>query len=201
VGPGEVAIDVGTNIGEVLLNFARQVGPQGQVFGMEINPRTYQRCLRNIALNPFRNVELCDVGLGRQEGELFLSRPDQRNSGADRVVSDPASQGTRVKLTTLDKFVKERGLARLDVVKIDVEGFEMNVLQGAEASLRRFHPRLFIELDDGNLRQQGSSAQELVGWLMGLGYALVHAGQGTPVLAGQSFEGCHFDIIGRAAAS
>jgi FkbM family methyltransferase len=197
VAPGGVVVDVGANVGETLLNFARLVGERGQVIGFEINPSTYGRCIRNISLNPFKNVRLFDVGLGSESGSLALARPNARNSGEDRIAQKGGQSGIDVTVTTMDSFVAEHALARVDLVKIDVEGFEMNVLRGARETLERFRPRLFIEVSDGNLRQQNSSANELLDFLERLGYGLTHAEQNHPVTSADSFAGQHFDVIAR----
>jgi len=195
VRPGQVVLDVGSNVGEVLLNFGRLVGPTGQVCGFEINPRTYQRCLHNIALNPFTNVRVFALGLGAEEGSLLLGTPNSRNSGEDRIVEGAGKTGTAVLVTTLDAFVEAQNIERVDLVKIDVEGFEMNVLRGAQRTLQRFHPRLFIELVDKHLRRQDSSAQELVALLERLGYAVTHAEENRAITSRDSFAGRHFDVI------
>jgi FkbM family methyltransferase len=195
--PGQTALDVGSNVGEVLLNFARRVGEQGQVFGFEINPQTYRRCMRNIAMNTFPNVKLLDIGLGDEEGEVFLAKANARNSGGDRIVSAEGGEGTPVRVSTLDQFVRQHGLRRIDLIKIDVEGFEMKVLRGAEATVMKDRPRLFVELDERNLRLQGNSGRELVEWLEQFGYGVTHAAENRPVRPTDSFEGVHFDIIAR----
>jgi FkbM family methyltransferase len=197
VQPGQIAIDVGANVGEVLLNFARLVGNEGKAIGLEINPRTYRRCLHNIAINSFRNVQVFDLGLGREKGRLVLGRPTARNSGGDRIAAGPDRDGIPVTVTTLDDFVRDLGIERVDVLKVDVEGFEMNVLRGAEATVTRFKPRMFVEIDDDNLRQQESSARELVGWLERFGYEITHAEQSVRVRSSDPFEGRHFDVIAR----
>ena len=98
-------------------------------------------------------------------------------------------------MTTLDLFIQRENIARLDLIKIDTEGFEMNVLLGTEKTILRFHPKLFIELDDDMLRRQQSSASELLNWLIQREYKIFDAETNSPVSAKQSFVHCHFDII------
>jgi hypothetical protein len=83
------------------------------------------------------------------------------------------------------------------LIKVDVEGFELHVLRGAEKTLRQCKPALFIELDDNNLSDQGDSAEKLVSYLEDLGYAITDAGTGAPVRSGKPFTNCHTDIIAR----
>jgi hypothetical protein len=102
----------------------------------------------------------------------------------------------QVPVTTLDRFVSDAGLDRIDLIKVDVEGFELHMLRGAEAVIKQFRPRLFVELSDENLREQGGKAAELVRWLADHGYALENAETGEPVHAGPALDGCFFDVIG-----
>jgi FkbM family methyltransferase len=197
VSPGQTAIDVGTNIGEVLLNFGKLVGPGGAVIGFEPNPPTYQACLRNLALNHFPNVRLFNLGLGRQAGKSAIGRPNRRNSGEDRVLAGGQSGGVEIEIVTLDEFATRHDLRRMDLIKIDVEGFEMNVLAGAQACIERFRPSLFVEINDSNLRAQGGGARELVGWLEARSYRITDAESGVPVSSTEDFAGRHFDIVCR----
>lgn len=200
---GDVVFDVGTNVGETVLNLARRVGPGGVVHGFEPNPQTMERCRRNVEANAVPQVRLHQLGLGHEETVLCIERGNSRNTGEDRLltpdeVSSPTAE--RVPVTTLDKFVEQQGVTRLDLLKIDVEGFETNIVRGGRQSLRSLRPTVFIEVSDKLLRRQGSSSRELVEQLIGLGYRLRHAELGSEVRASDSFEGshAHFDVIGVA---
>jgi FkbM family methyltransferase len=196
--PGDVILDVGSNIGEILLNFARLAGPGGRAIGFEANPETCARCRSNIRLNEFANVEVHAIGVGSDEGELHFGHRSSSNSGADSIM--PAGDGTiKVPVTTIDRFAGGHGLDRVDLIKIDVEGYEMNVLRGAEATLGKHRPRMFIELCDNNLRDQHSSAAELVGFLEGLRYDVRNAESGAPVASSDDFGNCFLDIVCRPA--
>ncbi|HEY0715152.1 MAG TPA: FkbM family methyltransferase, partial [Polyangia bacterium] len=197
--PGACVVDVGTNVGETVLNFAKRVGPTGQVHGFEVNPGTFDRCVRNVSMNGVSNVVLNNVGLAHQKGKFSIERPTARNSGGDRLAAavEGAFDGPSIEVTTLDDYVAEKRLARVHLVKIDVEGFETNVLRGARATLEQKGPVLFVEVSDGSLRRQGSSARELIGLLNGLGYECRHAENGVIVDSQYNFEGQHFDVIAR----
>lgn len=176
--PGATVIDVGANIGDTLLSLGQRVGPEGRAIGFEANPSTLKKCQANIALNAMRWVRVEGVGLGAEAGELGFGSAAPGNSGADRFM--PGSGGAiKVPVVPLDLYVREQALDRIDLIKIDVEGFEMNVLLGADATLARFRPVLFLELSDDNLREQGSSAAALLAWLEARDYlvrdALTHS--------------------------
>lgn len=192
--PGCIAIDIGTNIGEVLLNLARRVGPTGRAIGFEPNPATYALCVENLALNSGLPAEVHPVALGESEGELALGRPCASNSGSDRIMAG-GRDSVAVPVTTLDDFATQASLEGVDLVKIDVEGFELHVLNGAREVLQRFKPVLFVELSDANLREQGASASELLRWIEDHGYTSRNAATGESVTADQTLDGCFFDII------
>lgn len=173
--PGDVVLDIGTNVGGVLMNFAQRVGPGGRAIGFEPNPATLAKCQHNLSLNRFANVEVHGVALGDVAGEVLLGHPQEGNAGADRI----GSAGIPVKLTTLDEFAA--GFDRIDLIKIDVEGFDLKVLRGGEQTLKRLRPTLFVELCDANLREQGDSAAKLVTWLERHGYRVRRAGEGDIV--------------------
>lgn len=194
---GDVVLDVGTNIGDVLLHFARIVGPSGRVFGFEPDPASHARCVTNIGLNDFTNVVLSPIALAHEEAERRLFTIDPHNKGCDRILpAGTSGESIPVRTTTLDQFAREKGLRRIDVIKADIEGFEMNFLRGAEETLRTLKPRLFIEVGDDKLRVNDSSAGELVGFLETLGYRLSRAEDGFPITASFDFPSEAIDIVG-----
>lgn len=192
--PGDTVIDVGSNIGEMLLTFAKTVTPTGQVFGFEPDPANHAKCRRNISLNSCTHVTLESLALGRGKATLNLVCVDERNRGMNRIVQNEDS-GTRVRVLPLDQYVTEKRLERIDLIKIDVEGFEMCVLEGARQSLERFRPRLFIEVCDEFLRGNGTSAAQLIKWVLQLPYSITNAASGAPIDASTDLTGCAIDII------
>lgn len=196
---GDVVVDVGVNIGETAMNFARIVGPSGAVLGFEPDPVTFLRARTNLSLNSFPNLRLENIALGGEEGVVTLERVALGNSGMNRVTKlPPSTEAATVKMTTLDHFIRRADLSRIDLVKLDVEGYELEVIKGSQESLARFRPILFIEVDDRNLRRTGASASALLADLAARGYALTHAVTGKPVNARELPE-AHFDVIARPA--
>jgi FkbM family methyltransferase len=186
--------DVGTNNGALLLRLSKEVH-KGYVYGFEPDPVNYHRCLNNIALNNPKNAQVFNVALGASSGEAYINIVDNRNLGMNKIVYNSDS-GNKIDVTTLDEFVESNNVKKIDIIKIDTEGFEMNVLEGAINILRKFHPVLFIEVDDNNLIQQGSSAKKLVGFLENLGYSINRADTEKKIGEGE-YINCHFDIIAK----
>lgn len=196
--PGDTVIDVGSNVGEVLLNLAKAVSPGGRAIGFEANPATHRLADSNLRLNPDFPAEVHALGLGDEDGELDFGSRSPSNSGGDCIMA--AGTGTRrVKVVRLDDFIATKGLEHVDLIKIDVEGYELHVLRGGERTIDRYSPKLFIEVCDSNLRDHGTSAKQLVEWLQAKGYNLVDARTGDLVTISQDFSDCYLDVIARRA--
>jgi FkbM family methyltransferase len=195
---GDCVIDVGTNIGKVLLNFSNRVGNTGTVIGFEPDEFNFKKCEQNISLNKPTNVKLFQMGLGDEVTQLHMFVKDANNRGMNRISSESAGENeseNTIQITTLDTMVSKLLLQKINLIKIDVEGFELKVLKGAHASLNKFHPVLFIELDDVNLMQQGATAEQLIRFLKDLNYNIKRADTGELLNEQYNFSNCHFDII------
>jgi FkbM family methyltransferase len=148
---GGTAVDVGANAGWHTLLMARLVGPRGRVLAVEPNPSVREQLGRNIAINRLGQTEVVAAALAEAQRTLNFVAPDAWHpaSGSGHVVPDDAapSEAIRVEATTLDVVVAEKKLDRLDLVKIDAEGFEWPILQGAQASIAQFRPYIIFEFD------------------------------------------------------
>lgn len=169
-----VVFDVGAHAGQFAKLFAR-LAPQGRVFAFE--PAAYARSILGavVQLRRLRQVEILPLALGDQLQTLTLSTPLKRAGALGfglahlGAASGPARQEP-VRVTTLDAFVAERGLQRLDFLKADIEGHEGRLLAGARASLARFRPALLLELDAARLARAGDAPGPILANLVGLGY-------------------------------
>ena len=132
---GETVVDVGANIGYVTLLLARAVGSAGRVYSIEPMPDNLVELRRNVSINQLSNIEVLPHAVGAQNGTTRMA------SGLNGVVR-PDSGDVAVQIRRLDALpIRDPSL-----VKIDVEGYELFVLQGAEAWLRRSRPRLWVEI-------------------------------------------------------
>ncbi|MBZ0096705.1 MAG: FkbM family methyltransferase [Sulfuricella sp.] len=195
---GDIVFDVGVNIGVTALKFAKKVGVDGLVIGFEPDKLNYSKFLRNAALNEFTNIEVYNDGLSDHAESVLLCSPNPSNRGENRVTpkdffkSDTMSP---VALVTLDEFMKKLDLDRLDLIKIDVEGYEIKVIKGARETIRQHHPRIFMELDDRLLRDHGGAANELLEVLEGLGYRIQNAETLENMSSNENYNGCHIDVL------
>jgi FkbM family methyltransferase len=170
VRPGWVVIDVGAHIGYYTLLFARRVGERGCVLAVEPALATFASLRRNIELNPAVNVRACRMALSDRQGVARLRFG--KHSGLTHLAThdDPGDETTP--MSTLDDFVKEQGLTRLDFLKVDIEGAEGRLLAGAVDTLRRLRPIVMIEVNPAALAMLGERAEDLVRRLEALGYSL-----------------------------
>lgn len=199
IGQGRVFIDVGANIGDVSMHAAQILKGKGKVIALEPDPDNYKRLMANLAVNSFENIQPFNLGAGRSSGNYTIHSVSPGNAGMNRILpeGDRRPDGRQITLTTLDQLITELALSEIDLIKIDTEGFEMNVLAGAVRSIERFLPALFIEIDDNNLRQQGSNPREVVDFLQGFGYACLNSENGKTVCLDDDFTRCHFDLIAK----
>lgn len=189
-------IDIGTNIGETIMNFAKLAHKNGNVHGFEPDALNYERCVENLKLNNFTNITLNKLGLGAQAGQFFIKVDTPSNRGGNKISSEYIGNNTQVvNIITLDQYAAGKKLKNVDLIKIDVEGYELNVLKGSATLLKEFTPTLFIELDDNNLREQGDSAKALISYLSQFNYIITNAENNKPVTEMTDFTNCHYDII------
>jgi FkbM family methyltransferase len=175
--PNGVALDVGAHAGQFTKLFAR-MAPKGVVHAFE--PSAYSRSVLRPALrlNRIRNVVVHPLGLSDVPGTLTLHTPIKRRGGMGfglahlgaPAVSGPAVVQT-AQLTTIDHFTASTKLDRLDLIKADIEGWEVPMLDGARHSLERFRPAIYIEIDDQLLRRANASPAEIWTLLGSLGYS------------------------------
>jgi FkbM family methyltransferase len=175
---GDVVMDIGTNIGETLLNFARLTGPKGYVYGFEPDEENYKNAIKNISLNNFENIYVFKNALSDKKETVKLYVVDPNNRGMNRILqqaNDETEPYTVLETITLDELVKENKIERINVMKLDIEGYEMNALRGATEILRKMKPLLFVEVGYTRLLKNNTSPNELMKFLEDHGYKMKHA--------------------------
>jgi FkbM family methyltransferase len=171
IKPGNVVLDVGANIGYFSLLFAKWMHGAGTVHAFEPFPHSAKRFGSNLDLNPQLRtmVHLHRLALSDFSGTMAMSVPDEGNCGCNYLST---SGPVEVEVTTLDAYVRQTQLARIDFIKIDVEGAEVSLLQGAEETIGRYHPTLIIEINASTLRRFGKTPADLIGILEKHSYRL-----------------------------
>lgn len=175
--PGTAVIDVGANIGELTVPFARAVGAEGACLAVEPIPFLADAVRRTAFANGLDWIEVfqcaASADVGSANLELRYSDGKLLDSGGSRLVEMAAADTVQVATERLDDMVRRSriGARRVSLVKIDVEGHELPVLRGAEETLRRYRPALAIEI--GN--ELPAARAEMAALLQGHGYEPVGA--------------------------
>lgn len=140
--PEDCVIDAGACFGDTALAFAVSAGEKGRVHAFEIDPLNLEIARHNIALNPTlgSRITLCEAALGDTEAKRYL----YGSGPGAQVLEQPG--GRQVNMTTLDRYVEQAEIKRVDFIKMDIEGAELGALQGAAATIAKFKPRLAISL-------------------------------------------------------
>lgn len=164
--PGDTFVDVGAHIGWFTTVAARCVGDAGQVVACEPYPSNAAALKENLALNYCRNVTVVEAALGARRGMISLAKAGGDSGGVTAL--DWAWDGkVEVPMMTLDEI--SDGLGTVKLLKIDVEGWEKDVLQGATKTLRQTG-LVLIEINPGALEKAGSSAEEIFGLMRDAGF-------------------------------
>lgn len=143
--PGMTVLDVGADIGYYTLLFAKRVGPLGRVVAFEPIPEALEKLECNVRLNGYTNVTICDFALFSGSGSVILEAPLEL-SRINLAKSANEKNDIRIQTRTFDECESELNIRRVDLVKIDVEGAELDVLYGMQRSLKKYHPALLVEV-------------------------------------------------------
>lgn len=171
---GDVFCDIGANIGFFSLIAARKVGPQGCVYAFEPVPANASAIVRSARVNHFHNVTVFAEAIGGATGraELLLAR----HIGGAMLASAGAPPDMRgrieVDVVTLDEAIVRRGLRPPSLIKIDVEGAEIDALRGMAEILRVHRPTVIYEIDDATRDRLNRKARAIEALLTAAGYSL-----------------------------
>lgn len=155
-GDGVVAIDCGANVGVHTLEWARAMHGWGEVLAFEAQERIYYALAGNIALNNCFNARAIFAAVGSSAGEIFVPRPNYfsassfgsleiRKKSSTEYIGQEIDYSEKNCLLTAMISIDQLNLKRLDLMKIDIEGMEMEALIGSEKSIKQFKPILIIE--------------------------------------------------------
>jgi FkbM family methyltransferase len=143
---GDVVLDIGANMGVVTLLLARCVGPSGIVHAFEPNPRMGELLTQSASMNGFMNIKLHRIALGSRSGSLELNIPRDNAGEGSFIYHKKRSQCDMIKVPVrrLSEVISEQGITNVRLIKIDVEGFESEVLLGATEILENVRPDLIL---------------------------------------------------------
>ena len=176
---GDIAIDVGANIGSHTLHLARCVGSSGRVFAFEPTAFAHRKLLANIALNPAlaarvtaEQIMLVDSGARTLAPQLYSSWPLTTTAPVHAKHLGRLMDTAGARVVSLDEYLESARVSSVALIKVDVDGHECSVLRGALGAITRFRPVIVMEIAPYVLQEAGHDLNDLVEIVASLGYEL-----------------------------
>lgn len=170
--PGMTFVDVGANVGYYTLLAASLVGKEGTVLAFEPSPYVFGKLAGAVERNNLSGqVNIMQAGLSDCAGELELYLPKKPGNHTPTMIPNDGGTPLSVPVYRLDEWLRDQGIERVDMIKMDVEGFEPNVIAGAASYLEQGKVRSIVcEFNRHWLEANGSSAAILYELIVGQGY-------------------------------
>jgi len=171
---GDVFVDVGAHVGYFTLLASRRVGPSGTVLAIEPNPFALDQLRQNVERNDLRNVLVVPTACGASRGAVKLYLHSESNSSMASMYPGEATASSAVEVpcTKLDELCQQRGVQRMKLVKVDVEGAELFVLRGMTRIMREMRPGIVLELHPQLLEDVGTPLDAVMALLREFDYVL-----------------------------
>lgn len=177
---GRSIIDIGANNGSFAVDFAHLVGDKGNVYSFEPQRIIFYQLCGNVFMNGIDNVHCYNLAIGNSDTDIQVQKPNYFQNGnvnfGDVKVGKVEGESVSVQQRRLDYF----DFNDVVFIKIDVQGYELNVIKGAENTIRKHRPYLFVEFEDDLLQEAGTSEKELQEKIESLGYVVKRFQEGMP---------------------
>jgi FkbM family methyltransferase len=170
VKPGDVVVEAGANTGTETLLISRLTGAKGKVLAFEPVPHVVNKLKNNLALNNIENAQVMELALGetRKEISFYVYPENHPNQGmGSKVLENSGLEKITVMQTTLDSLVEDGTIARIDFLKMDVQGAEFDILRGGINCIKKYRPKIFLEAADDL-----SNLRAIYNYLADLNYAI-----------------------------
>lgn len=172
LGKSKIIFDIGANVGQTALNMMKTQESKGLtpfIYAFEPYPKTFYKLVSNIELNKTKQIHYFNLGLGSEKATLHMVQHSPTNSGGFRM-SDNPKDSISVSVISLDEFIIEQKITSVDFIKIDVEGFETQVLTGAVKTIKKFRPIIVFEYSLENIQNQNGDISSTLNFLTELNY-------------------------------
>lgn len=175
-----VFLDIGSNMGYCSLLMSKAVGEDGRIFAIEPSERDFLRLVDNVNLNRLGNVNVHRLAVSDKIGKVTISIAPEERSALNTLGTEFSNRGIEkvqteeVDSTTLDAFVEEEELDRIDVIKMDIEGSELKALNGARDAIEQHRPALIVGINENSLRASNASVEEIEKTLKELRYKMYY---------------------------
>lgn len=191
LGPGQIVLDIGANIGYYTLLFSRLVGPSGNVHAFEPDPSNCAILRRNLADNQCHNVTVHEVSVGSKNATVSLHRSVD-NAGMHRAYKSVCCSGDAIDVQSVALDQVFRNESDIDFIKLDIEGCEYFALEGMDRIIRENSPTILLEFSPFALAEAGVTSTEFIRFFADRSYAISSVGS---TLVPQDFK----DLFARAA--
>lgn len=183
-----VVFDIGANIGTMALEFARRA-PHGFVYAFEPAAYAYQKFLKNLSLNAELAARIkpiqafvSDKASANHSVEIYSSWKIDGSAAATHPIHGGVIQAAQsVEVVTIDDFCRAEQITRVDLIKIDTDGHELQVLQGAERTLEQYLPYIIFEAGLYLMEEKGESFEQYFDYLSAFGYELLNNSNGHQI--------------------
>ncbi|WP_460960039.1 FkbM family methyltransferase [Parasphingorhabdus pacifica] len=186
IRPGDVCFDIGAAYGMYSFTLAHLAGPTGAVYSFEPQPKPRRMLKTGVHSCGLRNVRITDAAVGSESGELEMRLPVKFglapihghahiSDGSRREnprTAHARSRSWRTPVEMIDEFCERETVHRVDFMKVDAEGFEPNVVTGAEKIITKHRPTLLLEIEDRHLSRYATSSAEFTSSLRTFGYTM-----------------------------
>jgi FkbM family methyltransferase len=157
---GDVVVDVGANIGYYTVLLADKIGKIGKVYAFEPDKTNFEILKKNIEVNDLKNVVAINAAVGKTEGKLKLHKSEE-NFGDHKLYGNDREFET-VKIINLDKYFSNE---KIDLLKIDTQGWEPEVIEGAKELIRKNKPVMFLEYSPASYKIAKLNGRKMVDFL------------------------------------
>ncbi|MDB0037791.1 FkbM family methyltransferase [bacterium] len=190
-----VFVDVGANIGLMSIFASLIVKDAGKVFSFEPNPATFDILNKNIGLNNLSNVQTVPYGVGSvPKSTKIYDRWDAGRGSATLIKPDFDTDSYNIDIVTLSDYFKDKDCA-IDVIKIDIEGYELEALKGAKKVIEEKSPILIVEISDNRENFEGANGKDIFEFVKSIDNYRVFKMYGSKKRASKLVEVTHFSDL------
>jgi len=166
---GTQTLDIGANFGYNSVLMAKKTGLNGKLFAFEPQRLLFQQLNANLVLNDIQNAYTYNLALGNESGQVLTMEPiDYQQACVNLGALSIGSGGETIKTTKLDDLE----IGRIDFIKLDAQGYEKFIMQGAENTIKKYMPTIFIEIEEHHLQKFGVTTDEIYELISSFGYQI-----------------------------
>ncbi len=177
VKPGQVVLDIGAHLGLMTVISSQLSAPGGKVYAFEPSPSTFGLLQQVLALNSgYANVVPVHMAISNTSGSIRFYLSSDLGSNSNSLVEKHhlKREAIDVNCTTIDAFAKKEAIALIHLLKIDAEGSELQVLQGAKEVLQNHRPKVILAIHPRLIRNNANEPKELFELITSLKYTIIY---------------------------